>query len=235
MKPDFETDDGRIQLYLGDCLQILPHIGKVEVVITSPPYNLGNNHHTNTKKTQAYSDDMPESEYQAWQINILTRCYDVCDGWLFYNHQHRIRGGVLIKPDQWLINTPWVLRQEVIWNRGSPNMDSCRFYPFTERIYVCNKRVGVFCEFVNTNKLTDGWHISPVGSGETHTRQFPLQIPINCIVSIPKAQTIFDPFMGSGTTGIACIRTGRRFVGIEISPEYFKISCLLYTSDAADE
>jgi site-specific DNA-methyltransferase (adenine-specific)/modification methylase len=46
-----------------------------------------------------------------------------------------------------------------------------------------------------------------------------------CVERIPDAQTILDPFMGSGTTGVACAKLGRRFIGIEIEPKYFDIAC----------
>jgi DNA modification methylase len=60
--------------------------------------------------------------------------------------------------------------------------------------------------------------------GKQHPTQKPLELMTWCIGLASNVQTILDPFMGSGTTGIACIRTGRKFIGIEISPEYFEIA-----------
>jgi hypothetical protein len=60
-------------------------------------------------------------------------------------------------------------------------------------------------------------------------RQHPTQKPIAvmewCLSFLPDARRIFDPFMGSGTTGVACVKTGRAFVGIERDPGYFEIAC----------
>jgi len=208
MKPYYQ--DNAVTIYHGDCLEVLGSLpsNSVDAVVTSPPYNLGSNHHTANKKTQAYDDEMPETDYQAWQVDVLNECLRVCNGWMFYNHQHRIRDGVLIKPDRWIEKTSWIWRQEIIWNRGSPNMDPCRFYPFTERIYI-GEKAGNLHKFVNTRKLTDDWHISPVGSGGIHTRQYPEQVPQNCIASVPTARVVFDPFGGSGTTARAAKDLGR--------------------------
>ena len=58
-----------------------------------------------------------------------------------------------------------------------------------------------------------------------HPTQKPLKLMQWCLTHIPDAQTILDPFMGSGTTGVACIKMGRKFIGIELDPDYFRIAC----------
>ena len=58
-----------------------------------------------------------------------------------------------------------------------------------------------------------------------HPTQKPVALMAWCIDRIPTAQTILDPFMGSGTTGIACANVGRKFIGIEIDPGHFDIAC----------
>lgn len=76
----------------------------------------------------------------------------------------------------------------------------------------------------NTRQIT-------VSIGETnperagHPTQKPLRLMEWCLSFLPKAQTILDPFMGSGTTGVACANLGRNFIGIEIEPKYFEIAC----------
>jgi DNA modification methylase len=61
--------------------------------------------------------------------------------------------------------------------------------------------------------------------GKEHPTQKPLQLMKWCIGFLPAAQTILDPFMGSGTTGVACVKLGRSFIGIEIDEGYFDIAC----------
>jgi site-specific DNA-methyltransferase (adenine-specific) len=61
--------------------------------------------------------------------------------------------------------------------------------------------------------------------GKVHPTQKPVELMRWCLEKIPHAATIFDPFMGSGSTGVACIQFGRRFIGCEISPIYFDIAC----------
>jgi site-specific DNA-methyltransferase (adenine-specific)/modification methylase len=62
----------------------------------------------------------------------------------------------------------------------------------------------------------------------SYDKQHPTQKPDNlmqwCLSFLPDAETILDPFMGSGTTGVACVNTGRRFIGIEKEPKYFAIA-----------
>lgn len=61
--------------------------------------------------------------------------------------------------------------------------------------------------------------------GKCHPTQKPVALMRWCLGFLPNAQTILDPFMGSGTTGVACVKEGRHFIGIEQDPDYFEISC----------
>src|SRR5690606_15029615 len=58
-----------------------------------------------------------------------------------------------------------------------------------------------------------------------HPTQKPVALMSWCLTHIPNAKTILDPFMGSGTTGVACVKAGRKFIGIEREPSYFDIAC----------
>jgi hypothetical protein len=77
--PDPIYNEDGITLYCADCTRVLPLLEPtaVNLVVTSPPYNLGNNHHTNKKRHNPYDDDMPEPEYQLWQTKILDGLYRV--------------------------------------------------------------------------------------------------------------------------------------------------------------
>jgi site-specific DNA-methyltransferase (adenine-specific)/modification methylase len=81
----------------------------------------------------------------------------------------------------------------------------------------CSEGHGVFC-FKDQTLMA-----------ETHERHHPTQKPVPlmkwCIENLPAVRTIFDPFMGSGTTGVAAVQLGRKFIGCEIEPKYFDIAC----------
>lgn len=111
--------------------------GSVDLIITSPPYNLGNTHHTGTKRHKAYDDNLPEKEYQEWQIQVLNECWRVLKdmGSMIYNHKNRIKNGVQITPYEWLLKTKFIIKQELVWFNRSQNFDKIRFYPMTERVY----------------------------------------------------------------------------------------------------
>jgi len=214
--------DSYTTIYHGNCLELLPEMPKVDLVVTSPQYNLGNNQHTRIKKTNCYDDDMPEDLYQIEQKQILNELMARCSGDCFYNHQHRIKGGLLIKPDEWIDKSDWTQKQEIVWNRGTPNFDKIRFFPRTERIYWLTQP-STKTVFINDCNLTDDWHINPIGTKAKHTRQFPLKIPMN-ILSCVDSKTILDPFMGSGTTLVAAKQLNRQAIGIEIEEKYCEIA-----------
>ena len=128
----------KIEIKQGDCLELMKEMpdGSVDLIITSPPYNLGNTHHTGNKRFKPYgkhNDDMKELDYQDWQVEVLNECFRILkdDGSMLYNHKNRISKGVQITPYQWLLKTDFVIKQEVVWQNGSQNFDkigraSCR-------------------------------------------------------------------------------------------------------------
>ena len=63
------------------------------------------------------------------------------------------------------------------------------------------------------------------GAKAEHKRAFPIEMPRDIISCFPNAKVVLDPFMGSGTTGVACINTNRKFIGIELDEKYYDISC----------
>ena len=215
-----------VTLYHGDCLDIMRNIPdkSVDAVITSPPFNLGNDHHTGNNRHNPYDDNMPEEDYQAWQIAVLDELYRVLSdkGSVFYQHKNRIKCGVQITPYQWILQTRFVVKQELVWRNGSQNFDKIRFYPQTERVYWLAKTAET--KIYNAINAHDTFLWKAVGTNAENTRSFPVDFPLQMIACLPEANTILDPFMGSGTTGVACVQTGRNFIGIEIDEGYFKIA-----------
>jgi len=219
----------KIELIQGDCLEVMAKMPDkvVDLIITSPPYNLGSNHHTGNKNTQAYFDDFPESEYQQNQIKILNECHRILKdtGSIFYNHKNRIKKGVQITPYEWLLKTQFIIKQELVWFNGSQNFDKIRFYPMTERVYWLAKspKTKLF-NSINHHDFFNKSEWPPVGTNGKHRRAFPVEFVESIIKCFPESVIILDPFMGSGTTGVACKNLNKNFIGIELDEVYFKIA-----------
>jgi site-specific DNA-methyltransferase (adenine-specific) len=218
-----------IDLKLGDCLEVMKQLPSesVDLVLTSPPYNLGNTHHTGNKRHRAYEDNLPEKDYQEWQFKVLQESYRVLKetGSLIYNHKNRIKQGVQISPYEWLFKTDFIIKQEVVWFNGSQNFDKIRFYPMTERVYWLAKspKTKLF-NAINHHDLFGKEDWKAVGTRGQHTRAFPEKMVSDFLLCFPEAEIVLDPFMGSGTTGVSCKGLNRSFIGIEKNPEYFEIA-----------
>ena len=214
------------KIVCGDCIEVMKGLPDncVDITITSPPYNLGDKHHTGNKNHKPYPDSMPEDDYQEWQIKVLDEIYRVTksDGSLFYNHKNRIRDGVSIIPYQWLFKSKWLIKQEIVWRNGGQNFDRIRFFPQTERIYWLVKDAKT--KLFNPISLLDYWYLSPVGTKKEHTRQFPEKLVENILCCLENSKIILDPFSGRGTTPVVAKKLGRHYIGVDISPEYVNMS-----------
>jgi len=217
------------KIYNEDCLVTMSKMEDnfIDLIVTSPPYNLGKKHHTGSKFFDAYDeyiDDLPEDKYQEKQIEILNELFRVTKegGSLMYNHKNRIRNGLQITPYEWILKTNWNIKQEVVWFNGSQNFDKCRFYPMTERIYWLSK--GLNTDFINNVNQHDLINDAAEGTDKEHKRAFPLKLAKRFILCFPNAKIIYDPFMGSGTTAIAGLEEKRNFIGSELSKKYFNES-----------
>lgn len=216
------------RIYNMDCLEgmKLMEDNSVDLVLTSPPYNLGNAH-TGNFKHHPYEDEMPEKEYQLKQIKILNECCRILkiSGSMIYNHKNRIIGGLSITPYEWILKSIFLIKQEIVWVNGSQNFDKVRFYPFTERVYwLVKSKDTVLKNTINHHDVFRKNEWPAVGTSQKHKRQFPVEMVRDFLLVFPNADIILDPFMGSGTTAIACIRTGRNFIGFEIDKYYCDIA-----------
>lgn len=247
---------GDCTLYLGDCMEVMPEVGTVQTVITSPPYNIGSTtgggkqrtgHYASDAKMGArggqgkwsrskqsgglgngyasYSDNMPHDEYVNWQKSFLACCWETLsdEGAIYYNHKPRILNGVLVTPFAYLPDLP--VRQIVVWARaGGINYSPSYYVPTHEWIVVLAKP-GFRLRDQSASGVGDVWRI-PQERNEHHPAPFPLRLPAQ-IIETTKVGVVLDPFMGSGTTGIACAKAGRPFVGIEKDEGYFETACRL--------
>ena len=215
-------------IYNEDCLEGMKRIPdkSVDIIITSPPYNIGKMHSNTTKHGTYAGNDMEETDYQKWQLDIFSEMHRVLKdtGSLFYNHKVRIKKGKAIHPLEWIFKTDFLLKQEITWDMGkSPNCDKIRFFPFSERVYWLTKNTKTKID--NVNKLSDVWRVVPTHNRKEtgHIAVMPTEIADIVLQSV-EGDVVLDPFMGSGTTAIACLNAGRQYIGFELDETYHKLS-----------
>ncbi len=214
-------------IHHGDCLELLLDLPNesVDLVVTSPPYNLRNSTGNGSRCWDGYdghSDDMPHHAYVEWQRICLAQMLRVLkpDGVIFYNHMHRIQAGRFFGHGDILQDFP--LRQVIIWHRsGGTNFNPHYFLPDYEVVYLITGE-----KFRLKDSHTDGavWRIHQ----EQHSwipqiPTFPVDLPRRAIRAT-SAQVVLDPFMGSGTTAVAAVLEGRSYIGIEQSERYCEIA-----------
>ena len=224
-----------IELIHGDCLIEMRKIPdkSIDLVLTSPPYNKRSKNKSFSNWSGAsidygtYADDMEEEDYQQWQINILNECSRVIKntGSVFYNHKNKRIDSLIISPMEWITKSNLKIRQEIFWLRsGSPDVSPCKFMTNTEIIYhLTNKNNNVYFNPYSF-KYGEVWKFNQEMHND-HPAPFPLDLPKRGILSCSKSNDlVLDPFMGSGTTGVACKELGRSFIGIEIDKGYYDIA-----------
>jgi len=228
---DWKTKCGRVRFYVGDCLPVLERLADdaVDVTVTSPPYN------TLTKSTfgrptgiyknagwvkniqrLGYDDEKPEALYQAWINYVVGQCLRASKGLVWINHKVRYRDRRAVHPMRFI---DFPVYTEVVWNRGSGNAFNCRRYvPSHEGIWAFGKPHW-WDRSLDTKFSV--WRINYARERHGHPCPYPIEIAERPIISsCPPGGLVLDPFMGSATTAIACIKSGRRFIGIEKNRRY---------------
>ncbi len=202
---------GNAELWHGDCREVLPTLGKVDAVITDPPYGINLNT-DNTRFSGGNPNSVAKRGTKIGSANGLRIVEDdkpfdpaflldlpgdkIIWGW--NNYPDRLpRGACLI----------WLKRNDAAF--GS-------FLSDAELAWM-SKGHGVYCKRDLSN--------AAIANDRVHPTQKPVTLMEWCLGFVPKAQTILDPFMGSGTTGVAAVQMGRRFIGIERERKYFDMAC----------
>ena len=235
MHPCMSIDSVRNTIINGDALKIMRQLptASIDMVITSPPYNLRNSSGngmkdgrggkwSHAKLIKGYDDGsnddaMPYDEYVLWQRECLEEMMRLIPdtGAIFYNHKWRVQSGLL--QDRHEILSGFPVRQVIIWKRkGGINFNPGYFLPTYEVIYLIAKKKFKLAK--GANKVGDVWEFGQELKNP-HPAPFPVPL-IDRIVSSTTANTILDPFMGSGTTALAAMHYQRDYIGIELSKEY---------------
>lgn len=185
---------GDCVLYQADCMDILPHLPKVDACLTDPPYGLG-------KKMSGGTWATANTHYKDMHIWDLEAKQEWVDAILALNVPTIIWGGnfFVMPPSRcWLV-----------WKKPYfPTMADCEL---------------AWCSEDANARVFDG--LRSYGE-KTHPTEKPLSLINWCLKQLPNTvETILDPFMGSGTTLVACAKMGRKGIGIELDPDYFEIAC----------
>ena len=227
-------------LKIVDCIEGLKELddNSVDTIITSPPYNkkglLGSVKQGNqiwgkfNIDYATYDDNMPEEEYQAWQVELLNQCYRVIkeDGSIFYNHKPRRHKNRAYLPWDFIQHSDANLYQLIVWDRrNSPNIRNDVLIPSTEHIYwLCKKKPKVFRDQVDPAYRGEVWVIPPERQ-KKHPAPFPETLVDACVkLTTQKGDLVLDPFMGSGTTALVAQGCGREWMGFEIDPHYASVT-----------
>jgi modification methylase len=171
----------------------------------------------------AHDDKLPWVDYEIWQREVLALCWLALtdDGAIFYNHKPRPALEEIWLPTS--LNPGFPLRQIIIWARaGGINFNATHYMPTHEWVLVIARP-----KFRLRDKAASGvgdvWYIPQEGT-TNHPAPFPVELPSRILETI-SAVKVLDPFMGSGSTGVACVRAGREFIGIEVEPRWFDLAC----------
>jgi modification methylase len=221
----------------GDAIKVMRDIpdASVDLVVTSPPYNLKNSTGNGMKDGRGgkwskaalmngyedHHDNMPHDEYIAWQKECLREMLRITkeDGAVFYNHKWRVQGGLL--QDRQDIVGEFPVRQIIIWKRkGGINFNRGYFLPTYEVIYLIAKPK--FRLAPKASSLGDIWEFGQE-LNNPHPAPFPVAL-IERIIGSTEAKIVLDPFMGSGTTAIAAINLNRNYIGIDLTKQYCEMA-----------
>lgn len=210
---------GNATLYLGDCREILPTLPKVDAVITDPPYSANTHKQAKTNKGKGYGTQLVTFAALTDEgfCEVMRACLEVAHGWvvatcdyrhaaLFYTDPKFVRLGAWVKPNP---------MPQISGDRPGQGFESVLILHSGGRTKKWNRGGG------------SGVWTFPTEGGST---EVPTQKPVALAAAFVSdftapGETIADPFMGSGTTGVAALAQGRNFIGCELDPGRFDIAC----------
>lgn len=211
-----------IQIFHGDNVEILNGLNldySKCIFVTDPPFNIGYHYET-------YSDNMKEDDYYSWLYTILGNNKQVIIHYAENMYKYAIK--INQSPEKvvsWVYNsnTPRQHR-EIAFFGVKPDFRKVGQEYKNKK----DKRILKRIEEGKTAKLYDWWDINQVKNVSKEKTEHPCQMPLevmnNIIGILPEEYIIIDPFLGSGTTAIACMKYNRKFIGIENDEKYFNIA-----------
>lgn len=189
---------GRATLYLGDCLEVMRGMDTMfDAVVTDPPYGIGEDGGRYRDRKGGGHRVLPK---KGWDISAPDTKY--------FNAMLGLGQDLIIWGGNYFTDKLPVSRGWLYWNKMMGG-------DFSDGELAWTSLAQPLKSFALCNKM----------GGKEHPTQKPTALMTWCLGFLPNAQTILDPFMGSGTTGVAAVQAGKAFVGIEQDPEYFEIAC----------
>ncbi len=215
---------GDCTLYLADCMDIMPTLDKVDCVVTDPPYLLTSGGGNGSHLGGCLSNDKYDNKGDivpcdiSWN-EISNLCFkslkDSGNAYIMTNNRNMEEALKEIRL------SGFKLHNILVWDKGTvtPN----RFY--MNRLEFCIFVYKNKSRYIN-NMSDDNLFSIHNNKGSGHPTEKPVDL-MSCWInqSSYRGETILDPFMGSGTTGVACAKMGRKFIGIELEEKYFDIAC----------
>lgn len=210
-------------IFNDDCMNHLDVISENTCIVTDPPFNIGYKYNT-------YNDNKDTEEYWGGGLKKLLSHKDVPAVIIHYPEQlyklSHVIGKIPEKVVTWVYNANTKKQHRDIAFFGiSPDFSKVK-QPYKNPN---DKRVQKLIAQGSTGTdIYDWWFINQVKNVSkektSHPCQMPLEVMLNIVGILPNDFTIFDPFMGSGTTGVACKKLNRNFIGCELDPYYFLIA-----------
>ena len=197
-----EVQIGDCRLILGDCREVLPLLPPVDLVLTDPPYGIGEA--LTTGGTGRGFHRMVSSGADAWDIAPTKEVFEM----IFNSSANQIFWG-----GNYFDIPP--TKKPLCWDKVRPNQKNLSEWEMAWTSFSGRAQMFKYCAnggFVNS-------------APNEHPTQKPVPLMEWCISLAKEVSTISDPFMGSGTTGVACANMGKTFYGIEREPKYFDIAC----------
>lgn len=213
---------GDATLYLGDCREILPTLGAVDAVVTDPPYSSEVAKGSRTRNDDEFGGDklVPFSISEADMRAVFDLCGLICRRWLVASiewrygrdlHENPPRGMKFIRAGAWMKPN------------SAPQFTGDRPAQGWEFVAILHSDSAKMRWNGGGKRAIWG---TPAIRSNGHPTPKPTDLMLEWVEDFTDSgETILDPFMGSGTTGVAAIKLGRRFVGVEIEPKYFDIAC----------